>query len=64
MPDTRGKALVQFVIAPDGVVRMPEVASSTLSDPSVERCLANVARNLVFPRPRGGAVVVNYPIRF
>lgn len=62
--DTKGRAVVQFVIAPDGVVRMPDVASSTLSDPSVERCLSNVARELLFPRPEGGAVVVNYPIRF
>jgi hypothetical protein len=64
LPDTNGRAVVRFVIAPDGVVRMPEIAESTLSDPSVERCLANVARKLVFPRPDGGAVVVNYPIRF
>ncbi len=63
-PDTKGRAVVQFVVAPDGVVRMPEVAESELSDPSVERCLANVARDLVFPRPEGGAVVINYPIRF
>lgn len=62
--DTKGRAVVQFVIAPDGVVRMPAVASSTLSDPSVERCLSNAARDMVFPRPDGGAVVVNYPIRF
>lgn len=63
-PSLKGQMTVRFVIGVDGTVQTSEVRSSTLASPAVEGCVAKVVRSLAFPRPKGGTVVVSYPLVF
>ncbi|MBC7974979.1 MAG: AgmX/PglI C-terminal domain-containing protein, partial [Myxococcales bacterium] len=61
-PTLSGTVQAQFFITPNGTV-----ASSTGSgvDGEVSSCVANVIRNIEFPKPKGGGgVQVNYPFTF
>jgi hypothetical protein len=61
-PTLAGTVQAQFFITPNGTV-----ASSTGSgvDPEVASCVADVIRNIEFPKPKGGGgVQVNYPFIF
>ena len=61
-PTISGTVSSQFFITPNGTV-----ASSTGSgvDPEVASCVADVIRNIEFPKPKGGGgVQVNYPFIF
>jgi hypothetical protein len=61
-PGLFGKIQVEWVIAPDGSVRDATVKESTLQNVEVERCIAARIRTWIFPKPRGGGVViVRYP---
>lgn len=61
-PDLSGRVAIKFVISGTGAVQMSAVASSTLSDPSVENCIAQAVRRWTFPQPKGGGIVtVTYP---
>jgi len=61
-PALAGTVMVQFFIRPDG-----KVATATASgvDPDVASCVAEVIRQIEFPKPKGGGgVQVNYPFVF
>jgi len=61
-PTLSGTVQAQFFISPNGTV-----ASSTGSgvDSEVANCVADVIRNIEFPKPKGGGgVQVNYPFTF
>jgi len=61
-PSLQGDVAVKFIIAPTGNVQTSAVASSTISDGRVERCIATAVRRWRFPTPEGGGiVVVTYP---
>jgi TonB family protein len=61
-PNLYGRVIVRFVIQPNGQVATARVASSTLRNSRVERCIASAVRRWLFPKPRGGGIViVNYP---
>lgn len=58
-----GRVVTSFVVGSDG---SPEIASSTMSprgsvSDTMEQCVRDALRAFVFPRPDGGAVLVNYP---
>jgi TonB family protein len=56
---------VQFTIAPTGHVIASEIARSTLANQAVERCVERAVRRWLFPKPRGGGIVlVRYPFVF
>jgi outer membrane biosynthesis protein TonB/pSer/pThr/pTyr-binding forkhead associated (FHA) protein len=60
-----GRVLTRFVISGSGRVSQSGVESSSLGNASVERCLTDVIRKIVFPEPLGGGVVeVSYPFSF
>jgi len=60
-----GKLTVRFVISKTGEVSESTVTSSTLENPALEKCVADVIRKATFPAPAGGGVVtVNYPYVF
>lgn len=62
-----GRVTVRFIIVGDGTVAMAEVveSSTTLGDPTTERCVSHAVRRLVFPAPDGGGIViVTYPFAF
>jgi outer membrane biosynthesis protein TonB len=61
-PIISGTVMTNFLITPNG-----NVSSSTGSgvDPEVANCVANVIKNIEFPKPKGGGnVQVNYPFIF
>jgi hypothetical protein len=61
-PNLSGTVMTNFLITPNG-----NVSSSTGSgvDPNVANCVAEVIRNIEFPKPKGGGnVQVNYPFIF
>lgn len=49
-------------VATDGSVERAFPEDSTLGDRETERCLTDVARQTRFPRPRGGAAEVRWPL--
>ncbi len=64
-PDLAGKITVKFVIAPDGSVSSAEVATSTVANPILEKCVTRRFLKMKFEPPAGGGIViVRYPIVF
>lgn len=64
-PGLFGKVATQFTISADGNVQSAEVQQSTMNNAEVERCITSKIRTWVFPKPKGGGVViVKYPFIF
>ena len=63
-PSLAGVVKARFTIAADGTVAAAKVGESTLDSPEVEDCLIDRIQSWVFPKPRGGVVIVNYPFKF
>jgi TonB family protein len=60
-----GRTTVQFTIAPTGQVVASNVAKSTTGSRAVDRCVARAVGRWLFPKPKGGGiVVVSYPFVF
>lgn len=63
--DLAGIIKTQFIIGPAGQVTMSVVKESSMKNPTVENCIAGKIRGLLFPKPKGGGIViVNYPFVF
>jgi hypothetical protein len=64
-PGIYGKIVMKWVINGDGKVTVSQVAETQMKNANVEQCLATKIRTWVFPKPKGGGiVVVNYPFVF
>jgi len=64
-PKLEGKVAVKFVISASGAVATSSVAQSSVSNAELEACVAGRVRTWVFPKPKGGGVVlVTYPFIF
>ncbi|MFN0251706.1 MAG: AgmX/PglI C-terminal domain-containing protein [Kofleriaceae bacterium] len=62
MPDLSGTVATQFFISPNGTVSQADASGVA---PKVASCIADVIRNIEFPKPKGGGgVQVNYPFMF
>ena len=62
-PDLAGRLTVEFLIDAQGKVSSAKLASSDLGDSETEKCILGVFERLVFPKPKGGGVVmVRYPV--
>jgi|GEM_PF-4550206 len=62
-----GKIRIQFLIQEDGLVKESKVLETTMNSQAnqVESCIAAKIRTFIFPKPRGGGMVlVNYPFVF
>lgn len=57
------RVVLTFVVLGSGQVDSVTAKSSTAT-PDVEACLVNEAKSWRFPKPKGGAVPVRYPIIF
>jgi hypothetical protein len=61
-PDLYGRIIIQFTIAATGQVVASVVQQSSMNNPSVEGCIAQAVRRWLFPKPKGGGIViVSYP---
>ena len=61
-PDLYGRVIVQFTISPTGQVVSSVVQKSTMGNRQVETCIAMAVRRWLFPKPKGGGIViVSYP---
>jgi TonB family protein len=64
-PTLEGKVTLKFVIAASGKVQEASVEEATLKSEELQGCMLRAARRMVFPKPKGGGVVVvTYPFVF
>jgi hypothetical protein len=63
-PKLSGNVRVRFVIDPSGGVAVAADDDSDLPDKTVTTCVVKTVKQLSFPRPSGGPVVVRYPFKF
>lgn len=63
-PKLRGQVRVALVIGAEGNVTSAGDDKSTLPDKDVVGCIANVLKQVKFPKPTGGSVRVVVPIMF
>ncbi len=63
-PALAGKVVVQFTIGEIGRVTDCKVASATMNNPNVGRCICGRMGSWRFPPPTGGTVTVSYPFVF
>ncbi|MBK7858589.1 MAG: adventurous gliding motility protein GltG [Archangiaceae bacterium] len=64
-PNLHGKVAIKFVISATGTVAQSQVAQSDVKNAELETCVAGRVRTWVFPKPKGGGVViVTYPFVF
>lgn len=64
-PGIFGKIVIKWVIDSEGKVVQASTAETKMNNANVEACLASHIRTWVFPKPKGGGVViVNYPFVF
>ncbi len=64
-PKLDGKVAIRFMISPQGTVSTSSVAQTTVNNAELEACVAGRVRTWVFPKPKGGGmVVVTYPFIF
>jgi len=64
-PKLEGKVAIKFVITGSGSVATSSVAQSTVNNAELETCVAGRVKTWIFPKPKGGGVVVvTYPFIF
>jgi hypothetical protein len=59
-----GTVTTRFVIARDGSVSSAEKFDSDLSNDRVTACVVSAFKNLSYPAPDGGVVIVTFPVHF
>jgi TonB family protein len=61
-PNLNGRVMIQFTISATGQVVASVVQNSTVGNRTVEGCIAQAVRRWMFPKPKGGGIViVSYP---
>ncbi len=64
-PGIYGKIVMKWVIDGNGKVTQAQTAETQMKNANVEGCLATKVKTWVFPKPKGGGIViVNYPFVF
>ena len=64
-PGLSGKVSVKFTISKEGPVSEAESVKDTVGDQPMAECLVNAVKTWIFPKPKGGGIViVTYPFIF
>ena len=63
-PQLAGRVDFKFIINEDGSLKSVKVEKSELKAPTAEACMLAHLQKTTFPQPKGGIVVVRYPIIF
>ncbi len=64
-PKLRGEVKIKFTISAEGKVASARVTATTMWNVEVEDCVVDEVKTMVFPKPKGGGmVIVNYPFKF
>ena len=64
-PHLFGKIVVNFIIHKTGNVASAKINRTSINNPEMLQCVVDVTKNLTFPEPKGGGIViVNYPFVF
>jgi len=61
-PELGGKVTLRFAIGPDGNVSELSISDNDVPDCAVVQCIRAHASRIEFPHPKGGVVLVQYPI--
>ena len=59
-----GKVLLEWTISASGVVGEVKTKLATLKSADATKCMADVVKQMQFPKPSGGEVIVSYPFLF
>jgi outer membrane biosynthesis protein TonB len=59
-----GKVTVQWTIETSGKAKSPKVVSSQLNNADLHTCIGNVLKEIPFPKPKGGTVIVKKTFAF
>ena len=60
----QGNVVLKFTIADVGHVQAPQSEDDTLDDREMESCVEKIVAGLTFPRTKGSAHFVSYPMSF
>jgi len=63
-PKLKGKIVVDWTINMRGRVEHASVASDTIRDPGMKKCILSTIRRMRFPKPEDGPVPLSYPFIF
>jgi hypothetical protein len=61
--EVTGELELHWRVAADGQVAWARIASATVHDVEVERCLVSTMMTISFPRPTGGAADLSMPLK-
>jgi pSer/pThr/pTyr-binding forkhead associated (FHA) protein len=63
-PKLSGKLVMEWTISTSGSVSVVKTKTNTMATPAVAMCVASNIKRWIFPKPKGGIVVVSYPFIF
>ncbi|QED30241.1 AgmX/PglI C-terminal domain-containing protein [Microvenator marinus] len=63
-PSLGGKLQYEWTIKTNGRVGVVKEIGSTMGNATVSKCVTGVIRKIQFPKPKGGEVIVTYPLVF
>lgn len=59
-----GTVTLKATVGPLGTVKEATVTKSTMKNRKVDTCVADAFKKVKFPQPKGGAVIITYPMTF
>jgi TonB family protein len=59
-----GTVTIKATVGPLGTVKEATVVKSTMKNTKVDKCVADAFKKVKFPQPKGGAVIITYPMTF
>lgn len=59
-----GTVTVKATVGPLGTVKDATLVKSTMKNKKVDTCVIDAFKKVKFPQPKGGAVIITYPMTF